>query len=145
MSDFSELGIWLQRINEQLDDNGKRRLTQRISQKLKRSLATRIRSQVSPDGGSFPPRKRDHARSIRRGAMFQRLPRMIKTAYTSSHAEVGYVGNTARVMKVHQYGLTARPSPITRAVRYPVRETVGFSNEDEQMIIEEIKGFLMEN
>ena len=142
MNDYAELVEWLHRIELNLDDAQKRKLMQRIATKLKRSMTQRIRAQQNPDGGHFVPRKCDHQRAIRRGAMFQRLPRMIKTAYSSTHAEVGFSGRTARVMSVHQYGLTAQPSPKTRAVNYPVRETVGFSPADEQIIISEIRNFL---
>ena len=143
MSDLSELSVWLKRINEQLSESQKRQITQRIATRLKQSMARRIKSQVAPSGARFTPRKRDHKRSIRRGAMFQRLPGLIKTAYSSTHAEVGFSGRTAKVMEVHQYGKVAKPSPNTRAVAYPVRETVGISPEDEQLIIKEVENFFM--
>lgn len=145
MSDFSELSVWLQRIDEQLGDDGKRRLMRQIATKLKQKMAQRIRAQRDPNGAGFIPRKRNHKRAIRRGALFQRLPRMIKTAYSSSHAEVGFAGRTATVMRVHQEGGRAAPAPGQTPVSYPVRQTVGFSSEDEQMIIEEIRNFLMQN
>ena len=141
MDDFSPLSVWLKRIETQLNDSQKRRLTQRISTKLKQSMARRIKSQVSPSGARFVPRKHDHKRSIRRGAMFQRLPKLIKNVYSSTHAEVGFAGHTATVMEVHQFGKVAKPSPNARAIAYPVRETVGFSPEDEQLIIKEIENF----
>lgn len=142
MSNFSELGVWLQRIEHQLDDDGKRRLMRVIATKAKQKMTQRIRSQRDPNGAGFVPRKRDHVRSIRRGAMFQRLPRMIKTAYSASHAEVGFAGRTATVMRVHQDGGSAAPAKGMPPVRYAVRQTVGWSSEDEQMIIEEMRKFL---
>lgn len=143
MSDMNALADWLTRIEQQLDDSQKRRLTRQLATRLRQNMVKRIRAQRDPSGNAFVPRKRDHIRAIRRGALFQRLPRMIKTAYSSTHAEVGFAGRTATVMAVHQYGLTARPSPTSRAVAYPIRQTVGFGQDDEQIIITTIKDFLL--
>ena len=73
--------------------------------------------------------------------MFTRASRMLKTAYSAQHAEIGFAGRMAAIMAVHQYGQVARPSPTVRPVQYAVRETVGFSSEDEQLIIEEFENF----
>lgn len=149
MSDFSELTAWLKRIDEQLDDNGKRQLNQRIATKLKQQWSRRIRSQIDPSGAGFVPRKvksrrfRTKQNRIKTGAMFIRAAGMLKTAYSSHHAEIGFAGRLAQIMAVHQYGQVAKPSPNVRAVQYAKRETVGFSSEDEQLIIEEIENFFM--
>lgn len=144
MSDnFDELNPWLERINQQLDDGQKRRLNRRLATKLRTAMKRRIRDQKDPSGRKFTPRKRDRVGSIKRGAMFKRLPRMIKTAYSSRHAEVGFGGRTAEVMKVHQYGQTIKPSENASPTRYPVRETVGFSDDDKELIMNEIKEFLL--
>lgn len=147
MNDFSELTVWLQRINEQLDDDGKRQLMHRIATKLKQRWAQRIRSQVDPSGAGFVPRKAKNRRfrgqigRIKTGAMFVRASGMLKTAYSSSHAEVGFSGRLAQIMAVHQYGQVAKPSRNVRAVKYAQRETVGWSAEDEQLLIEEFENF----
>lgn len=144
MSDnFDELIPWLERINQQLNDSQKRTLNRRLSTKLRAQMKRRIASQSDPDGRRFTPRKRNQVGSIRSGALFKRLPKMIKTAYSSRHAEVGFAGRTAEVMAVHQYGKTIKPSPNAKATRYPIRVTVGFSEEDKQLIINEIKDFLL--
>ena len=147
MSDFSGLTDWLKRIDEQLDDNAKSQLTQRIATKLKQQWSRRIRSQIDPSGAGFVPRKaksrRYQSQRIKTGAMFIRASRMLKTAYSAHHAEIGFVGRLAQIMAVHQYGQVAKPSPNARAVQYAQRETVGFSSEDEQLIIDEIENFFM--
>ena len=144
MSDnFDELEPWLERIEQQLDANSKRKLNRRLATKLSTQLKRRIRDQKDPSGRRFAPRKRDRPGSLRRGALFKRLPKMIKTAYSASHAEVGFAGRTADVMKVHQYGQTIRPSPNAKPTRYAVRETVGWSDEDKQLILREIREFLL--
>lgn len=144
MSDnFAELAPWLERIAQQLNDGQKRTLNRRLSTKLRANLKRRLAAQTDPDGRRFTPRKRNQIGSIRSGAMFKRLPKMIKTAYSSSHAEVGFSGRTAEVMAVHQYGKTIKPSANARATRYAIRETVGWSDDDKQIIIDEIKEFLL--
>lgn len=144
MSDnFDELAPWIDRISQQLDAGQKRSLNRRLATKLRTQLKRRLKAQKDPDGRKFTPRKRSQVGSIREGAMFKRLPKMIKIAYTSSRAEVGFSGRTAEVMAVHQYGKTIKPSANARATRYPIRETVGWSEEDNQLIIDEIKDFLL--
>ena len=144
MSDnFDELGPWIDRIAQQLNASQTRKLNQRLSTKLRTALKRRIAAQKDPDGRKFTPRKRSQRGSIRSGAMFKRLPKMVKTAYSSSHAEIGFSGRTAEVMKVHQYGKTIKPSEDSKATRYPIRETVGWSDEDKKLIINEIKDFLL--
>jgi phage virion morphogenesis protein len=146
MSDnFDELAPWLERINQQLDANQKRKLNRRISTKMRTAWKRRIKAQKDPDGRKFTPRKRDQAGSIRRGAMFKRLPKMLKTAYSSRHAEIGFSGRTAEVMKVHQFGQTIKPNENSKPTRYAVRETIGWSDDDKKLIINEIKKFLLES
>ena len=144
MSDnFDELAPWLNRINQQLDDNQKRKLNRRLSTKMRTAWQRRIKAQKDPDGKRFAPRKRDQAGSIKRGAMFQRLPKMLKTAYSSKHAEIGFAGRTAEVMAVHQFGKTIKPNPNSKPTRYPVRKTIGWSDDDIELIIDEIREFLL--
>ena len=147
MSDFSGLTDWLQRIETQLDDGQKQALMRRIATRLRQQWSQRIRSQVDPSGAGFIPRKakgrKFRSKRVKTGAMFTKTPRLLKTAYSTSHAEIGFAGRMAAIMAVHQYGQVARPSPTVRPVQYAVRETVGFSSEDEQLIIEEFENFFM--
>lgn len=147
MSDFSGLTDWLQRIDTQLDDGQKQALMRRIATRLRQQWSQRIRSQVDPSGAGFIPRKakgrKFRDKRVKTGAMFTKAPRLLNTAYSTSHAEIGFAGRMAAIMAVHQYGQVARPSPTVRPVQYAVRETVGFSSEDEQLIIEEFENFFM--
>lgn len=140
---FDELTTWLNRINQQLSPQQKTRLNRQISIKMRTVWKRRIKAQKDPDGKRFAPRKRDQAGSIKRGAMFQRLPKMLKTAYSSKHAEIGFAGRTAEVVAVHQYGKTIKPNPNSKPTRYPVRKTIGWSDDDIELIIDEIREFLL--
>lgn len=145
MSDFSGLSDWLRRIDSQLDDGQKQALMRRITTRIKQQWSQRIRSQIDPSGAGFVPRKakprKFRGKRVKTGAMFTKAHRQLKTAYSSHHAEIGFAGRLATIMAVHQYGQVAKPSPNARAVQYAVRETVGFSSEDEQLIIEEFEKF----
>lgn len=144
MSDnFDELASWVERLDKQLSGQQKTRLNRQISTKMRTVWKRRIKAQKDPDGKRFVPRKRDQAGSIKRGAMFQRLPNMLKTAYSSKHAEIGFSGRTAEVMAVHQFGKTIKPNPNSKPIRYPVRKTVGWSDDDIELIINEIREFLL--
>lgn len=140
---FDELAPWIDRIGKQLSPNETRTLNRLIATKIRTNWKRRIKAQKDPDGRRFKPRKRSQVGSIREGAMFKRLPKMLKTAYSSRHAEIGYSGRTAEVMAVHQYGKTIKPNENSKPTRYPVRETVGWSDEDKKLIINEIKDFLL--
>ena len=145
MSDnFDELVPWINRISKQLSPNERRTLNRRIATKVRTNWKRRIKAQKDPDGRSFTPRKRDQPGSIRSGAMFKRLPKLMKTAYSSSHAEIGFAGRSAEVMRVHQFGQTIKPSEDSKPTRYAIRETVGWSNEDKQLIVDTIKDYLLE-
>ena len=145
MSDnFDELAPWIDRIGKQLSPNETRTLNRRIATKIRTNWKRRIKAQKDPDGRKFAPRKRDQPGSIRSGAMFKRLPKLLKTAYSSTHAEIGFAGRTAEVMAVHQYGKTIKPSEDSKATRYPIRETVGWSDEDKKLIVDTIKDYLLE-
>lgn len=145
MSDnFDELAPWIERINQQLSPQQKTRLNRQISTKMRTVWKRRIKAQKDPDGQRFTPRKRDQVGSISRGAMFQRLPKMLKTAYSSKHAEIGFAGRTAEVMAVHQFGKTIRPNPKSKPTRYPIRETLGWSEDDKKLIVDTIKDYLLE-
>lgn len=138
MSELQPLADWLNRINEQLNDDQRRMLTRKISVAVRQNWAKRIRSQQDPNSASFTPR-----RNRNRGAMFRHAPRMLKNIYTSNKAEIGFAGQYAKIMEVHQYGLTINPSPTARATTYDVRETVGFSDDDVKIIEKQMQDFLL--
>jgi phage virion morphogenesis protein len=76
---------------------------------LRRSQAERIAAQRNPDGSPYEPRKprlRNKKGAIRR-TMFEKLrqaKRLRKTA-TAQSATVTIGGRSARIARVHQYGL----------------------------------------
>ncbi|WP_049849356.1 phage virion morphogenesis protein [Trabulsiella odontotermitis] len=67
--------------------------------------------------------------------MFQRLAtyRFLKSKGNANGAVVGYEGMAARIARIHQFGLRDEVAPGV-FVEYPVRELLGITKADEQMI-----------
>ena len=72
----------------------------------------------------------------------QNIGKQLKTDYSADHAAVGFGGRTGFVASVHQEGKSIRPSKNAKSTRYPVRELVGFSKDDQEWIKSEITKFL---
>lgn len=137
---------WLQPLLAKLEPQAKRTLTRQIAQALRLRFKDRIAQQKDPDGIAFVPRKRNQIGNIKRqGAMFQRLPRQLKIRYTKDQAEVGFAGRDAFVAKVHQQGLTTRPSQKSRPTQYAVRKLVGFGKEDEEWVMRMVEDYFAIN
>jgi phage virion morphogenesis protein len=142
--DLQQLELWAASLLAKVEPAGRRRIARTIAVALRRSQSQRIAMQKSPDGSSYPPRrKRAEALRSRRGqlrrkgdAMFSKLrtARWLKTAVTSEGAEVGFYGRVARLARVHQEGLTDNVSSTGPSVRYAQRVLLGFTPEDREMI-----------
>lgn len=85
-----------------------------------------------------------NTQSVRRATskkapMFQRLRnyRFLKMRADAGGASVGFEGVAARIARVHQYGLRDQVGPGAFA-KYPVRELLGFTAGDEQMITAQV-------
>lgn len=141
--DFSALNTWLNQIALSLDDSQKRDLMRKISLGLKQRTAQRIKNQLDPSGAKFVPRKRDQiGKKKRTGALFQGIHRQLKTDYTSDKASVGFAGRTGNIALIHHEGRTVKPTRIANPTAYPVRELVGFSDDDVQWIEQQIHDFM---
>ena len=133
---------WLDGLALSLAPAESKQLMQSLAQGLRVRTRQRINTQRDPDGNRFIPRKRDQLGRIRREAMFNKLPRQLKTQYSSEHAAVGLAGRNAFIARVHQYGLNDRPSRNTQPVRYARRELLGFSTDDQTWAMQQIQEFI---
>lgn len=70
-------------------------------------------------------------RNLRRGLMFERirLYRYLQSGNNLDSAEVGFSGQTAAIARIHQFGLVDDLGEHFRS-HYPVRELLGFSDDD---------------
>lgn len=143
MDAINGLNHWLDQITLLLEPSKRRELMRRLAQGLRVRFRDRIKQQRDPNGKRFTPRKRDQIGNIKRqGAMFQNIGKQLKTDYSADHAAVGFGGRTGFVASVHQEGKSIRPSKNSKLIRYPVRELVGFSKDDQEWIKSEITKFL---
>lgn len=143
MDAINGLNHWLDQIALLLEPSQRRELMRRLAQGLRVRFRDRIKQQRDPNGSRFIPRKRDQIGNIKRqGAMFKNIGKQLKTEYSENHAAVGFGGRTGFVASVHQEGKSIRPNKNAKPTRYPIRETVGFSKDDQEWIKSEIQKFL---
>lgn len=142
MSELAPLADWLRQVSDRLDDSQRRVLLRRIAQITKESIKRQISAQRSPDGTPFAPRKIRRQKGKVRGKMFKQANRQLRTQVTAERAEIGFGGRYAQIMQVHQYGQTIRPSPNARPTTYPMRETIGISDDVAQQIERLVLEFL---
>ncbi len=140
MSDeLSNLEDWAVPLLAQLTPPKRRVLARQIGQALRRRQASRIASQRNPDGTAYEARKATKARaqkgSIRR-TMFEKLraARLLRVSADEDGAAVGFVGRTARIARVHHYGLRDQVEPGGPAHKYTVRGLLGLSDADRELV-----------
>ncbi|OTG94214.1 phage virion morphogenesis protein [Acinetobacter sp. ANC 3832] len=143
MNSFAALDRWFDQFLQHLEPSQRRELMRRLGQGLRIRSKDRISQQRDPNGNRFTPRKRDQIGSIKRkDAMFKKIGQQLKIEYSADKASVGFGGRSAQIAKVHQEGKTIRPSQNAKPTKYPIRELVGFSQDDEKWITKTTKDFL---
>ncbi|MCY1309190.1 phage virion morphogenesis protein [compost metagenome] len=68
-----------------------------------------------------------------------RTARHLKLQSSADRIAIGFLGRTARLARVHQYGLRDRPGRRAAEVQYSQRELLGFSEVD----LERVRDLLM--
>lgn len=142
MGDLEQLEHWAAPLLAKLQAGERRALARRIGIELRKSQQQRIAAQQNPDGSKFAPRKpqakglRARAGEIRRGAMFTKIrqARFLTVKADASQISIGFFGRVSRIARVHQEGLSDRPSRTAQPVRYERRELLGFTDRDREMI-----------
>lgn len=137
--DLHALEDWATPLLSQLTGPKQRALARKIGQALRREQAARIASQRSPDGSAYVPRKTTNARlqkgSIRR-TMFEKLraARHLRVEVEDEGVAVGFFGRTARIARVHHYGLRDQVQPGGPTYQYPARGLLGMNDADRELI-----------
>lgn len=133
-----ELEDHLQGLITALSAGQRRTLAREIAADLRRRNQRRIAQQVNPDGTPYEPKRprlRNKQARVRRSIFARvRTTRYLKTAATADAAVVQITGRTARIARVHQYGLTDRVGPSGPEYRYPRRRILGFGAGDRDAI-----------
>ena len=140
---------WLDPLIENLSQSQRRKFFRKIGVSLRKRQVDRIKAQKNPDGSGFAPRKKTTQKksgSIRRRKdMFLKLrqARHLKISANAKGVAVGYSGKAAMIAKIHQYGLLSRVMQKGPLYQYPVRKLLGFSREDTDWLLDEIKEHLI--
>lgn len=148
--DLHEVGAGLSALLANISAPERRKMMVEIARELRRAQTGRIAAQRNPDGSAFVPRKPQDTPAIRSKA--GRLKRQVKgramflkirsASYlraegSSDAAAVGFVGQTARIARVHQRGERDRVSK-GKTAQYPQRELLGVTEEDRGMIMDAV-------
>lgn len=142
--DLRALEDWAAALLAKLSPRERRQLNQDIARDLRRSQQSRIAAQRNPDGTAFAPRKARQSLRSKKGRirrkMFTKLKQAkhLKLQSTADSITLGFIGRTARLARVHQYGLNDRPGRNARDVRYARRQILGFAPDELDMIRERI-------
>ncbi|MEN4530551.1 phage virion morphogenesis protein [Pantoea agglomerans] len=140
----------LQLVNDRLDAlinslsaPARKEMARSIGRKLRASQQQNIKRQQAPDGTPFKPRKAQPVRSKKgriKREMFARLrtAKYMKTQASPNEAVIEFAGNVQRMARVHHYGLRDRPSRKGKEVQYEARPLLGISDNDMQLIEQEI-------
>lgn len=130
---------WLRTVLASAAPAQRRALMRDLVQQLRRSQADRIAGQRNPDGSAYEPRKPQptlrETRGRLRRTMFERLrtPSHLKASATAEGAELHISGESGRIARVHQFGLQDRVQRNRGlTIRYPVRELLGFTDDDKR-------------
>lgn len=144
MTDLSYLPQHLAKIAQGFSPAQMSRLQRQMAIKLRREQSKRITAQQNVDGSSYAPRKPQRPKKGKQGKKVR--AKMMNTIKKAAHLriqqrtdgfDIGYTGRMAQIASVHQYGLTSRVDARRgTTAAYPVRELIGISDENKQMLDE---------
>ncbi|WP_447877702.1 phage virion morphogenesis protein [Serratia fonticola] len=138
MSELKPFDDKLAALIASLSPASRRKMAAEIAKQLRASQQQRIKRQQAPSGTPYASRRqsvRGKKGRVKR-AMFAKLRtnRYMKAKGSNDDAVVEFVGRVQRMARVHQDGLKDRPTRYSKEVRYDVRELLGFSEADRQIV-----------
>lgn len=144
--DLNQLEQWAGQLLAHLSAQEMRKLSSSIAQELRRSNQARIKAQQSPDGTPFAQRKKKNFKSkqgrikTQKAAMFAklRLASHLKAKGTTDGIEVGFIGRTARIARVHQFGLRDKIDQTGKVTQYEKRQLLGITESDRAKIMDAV-------
>lgn len=144
MGDLTRLQDWLAPLLTKLSEGERRQLARQVANRVRASTQQNMSAQQSPDGQAWEPRKhrsRDARGRLRQGPMFKklRLSRHLRAYALTNEAVVEFVGRTARIARIHHYGLRDRVNVSGVEYQYPARELLGLSDD----LLDEITNLIL--
>jgi phage virion morphogenesis protein len=153
MDELQALEEWAGALLAQMQPAARREAMKDIARELRRSQQKRIAEQRNPDGTPYEPRKaramqknlRGKAGRIKRRAMFakMRTARFLKVETDAEGLAIGFAGRVARLARIHQDGETAPVEPGGPDYKYPVRQLLGFTQQDRELIRDKLLAHLV--
>ncbi|MFZ6712001.1 phage virion morphogenesis protein [Undibacterium sp. TC9W] len=141
--DLKALEQWASVLLAQLAPAQRRKVNLQVAQDLRRSQQQRIKSQMTPEGIAYTPRKPRKDLRGKKGRIKKQKAAMFAKLRTNTHLKVkadgnelaiGFFGRVARIARVHQFGLSDRVSKDGPEIKYSKRELLGFTPTDKQLI-----------
>ncbi|MBB2756032.1 UNVERIFIED_ORG: phage virion morphogenesis protein [Xanthomonas campestris] len=147
MDELTALENWAAPLLARLQPSERRTLARKIGTELRRSQSQRIGKQQAPDGTPYVPRKqklRQKSGRVKRAKMFAKLrqAKYFKVSASPNQVSVGFVGRVSRIARVHQDGSTEQVRPGGPRARYEKRVLLGLSEEDRQVIHDQLLNHL---
>lgn len=146
---LEELEDWAAALLEQLEPASRSRLARSLGKTLRRTQQQRIIAQRNPDGSKYALRKQRNlrmkqGRAKRKVQMFQRLraASFLKVWANDKTIKVGFSGRTARIARVHQFGLKDRAERGAPSFMYEQREIIGLTEANIDLIRNELLAHL---
>ncbi len=135
-SNISELQPWMQAYVDRLSPQSRKQLLRQVGTSLKKENRKRMTDQKNPDGQAWEPRKpqKQHDKKQNNKKLFLRLrqAKRLRHRVMSDRLQVGFVGRTARLARIHHYGL--RQQLKYGEAKYPARELIGISASDKKLV-----------
>lgn len=91
---------------------------------------------LKPGGGGGGGALRDKRGRIKRQAMFKKIgsARHLKIQSDPNTIAIGFIGRTARLARIHQFGLKDKAGERAREVEYERRQLLGLTGDDLELI-----------
>ncbi|HHQ4468335.1 TPA: phage virion morphogenesis protein [Aeromonas veronii] len=132
--ELSRLTSWADGLLASMEPAARRQLAADMARKLRDSQASRIRTNIQPDGSPMtlrkPQPKLKKGRGRLRRKMFFKISSKtwLKASATPSQVVVEFVGTARRLATIHHYGLKDRIKG--REISYPTRELLGITEQE---------------
>jgi phage virion morphogenesis protein len=132
--ELSRLTSWADGLLASMEPAASRQLAADMARKLRDSQASRIRTNIQPDGSPMTQRKPQPKLKKGRGRLRKKMffkissKTWLKANATPSQAVVEFVGTARRLATIHHYGLKDRIKG--REIRYPTRELLGITEQE---------------
>ncbi|HHQ4488843.1 TPA: phage virion morphogenesis protein [Aeromonas hydrophila] len=130
--------IWADGLLVSMEPAARRQLAADMARKLRDSQASRIRTNIQPDGSPMTQRKPQPKLKKGRGRLRRKMffkissKTWLKASATSSQAVVEFVGTARRLATIHHYGLKDRIKG--REISYPTRELLGITEQERDQL-----------